>query len=238
MLENRQTLVMQTLNEGAKLAFGTLTLTLCLESCSIETVKNVWKQPKGTELYYAGVFLNIFNHIVVGIPLYTFAVIFFCSPADTEIKYSEFILEVIWVICIHSLLYYRVHKAFHESPQLFQSFHKFHHRYNTYVPPSSANAVSVGEYVVAYLIPFLVATALRRTQAASLSTAVCVVSVMNLLVHTPRLEKLYLGNRLVVTTQNHMNHHRKLNCHYASPTFNIDYMVQKVSSRLKRWHHS
>ena len=236
---------LDALHGGSKIVFGTLVLTALLEICSIDTVKNLWKQHQGKELYWTGVVLNFFNHIVIGIPLYIFAVVFFCrtqevednnsnSNSNNKSSYSWLIAaEVLWVVTVHSFLYYKIHKAFHESPHLFQLFHKFHHRYNAYVPPSSANSVSVGEYVLAYLVPFLVAVVLRSTSTLSLSIALWIISITNLLVHTPRLEFYYPSHWLLVSTKDHSDHHRKLKVHYASPTLNIDNLIQYLSFSQK-----
>ena len=66
--------------------------------------------------------------------------------------------------------------------------HRFHHAFAKHVTPSSANAVSVVEYVYAYMLPFVVGCALCAPDERALLVAVAVVSVNNLLIHTPRLE--------------------------------------------------
>ena len=38
--------------------------------------------------------------------------------------------------------------------------HRFHHRWNKYVVPVTANAVSLAEYVIAYMLPFIAGAAL------------------------------------------------------------------------------
>ena len=134
------------------------------------------------------------------------------------------ILQVSWVILLHALQYYAVHKAFHESSTLYQTFHRFHHRFNVHTPPSAANAVTVGEYVVAYVLPFIPPVALLPVSPESMKWAVAIASALNLLVHCPKLEQW--SKRWVpffwVSTHDHLDHHRKLNCHYASPTLNVD----------------
>ena len=66
--------------------------------------------------------------------------------------------------------------------------HRFHHAFAKHVTPSSANAVSVVEYVYAYMLPFVAGCAVCAPDERALLVAVAVVSVNNLLIHTPRLE--------------------------------------------------
>jgi sterol desaturase/sphingolipid hydroxylase (fatty acid hydroxylase superfamily) len=221
--------------DGLRLVVATVVLTVVLELFSLETVKGVWKQPGGSRLYTTAAALNLFNHFVLGIPLYVIAAVFFCSQQPVE-SHLEGLVQVMWVILAHSIQYYLIHKAFHESPRLYRLFHRFHHRFNTYVPPSSANAVTPGEYLLAYAIPFAVAVLLRRTHPTSLHIAACISTLTNLLVHTPKLEAL--SKRWVpsflVSTNNHLDHHRKLSEHYASPIINVDNIIRYFSSTTTR----
>ena len=38
--------------------------------------------------------------------------------------------------------------------------HRFHHRFNSHVSPTTANAVSIAEYAVAYMLPFIAGCAM------------------------------------------------------------------------------
>ena len=236
---------------GWELALATIAVTTILELYSFKdtVLEGVWKQPNGKRLYIQAVQLNVVNHIVLGVPIYMLAVLF-CrreddvDDVDTRNEDEESIsvssstlaigrlsrvlslaLEVTYIMLAHSIQYYWIHKSFHQYPALYKKFHRFHHRFNVFVPPVAANAVTVGEYFIAYVAPFAVATLLGRTSLVSLRIAVSIISFFNLLVHTPKFESTI--DRAWpwswwVATNDHLNHHRKLNCHYASPTFNID----------------
>lgn len=243
---------------GMELAILTLAITTILELYSIDTVKLVLKQPNGYQLYCTAIMYNVLNHVVFGVPTYIIAVSFCSSSSSSSITDQELsslslssilklICEVTYILMAHSIQYYCIHRTFHEYPVLYKTFHRFHHRFNVYVPPSSANAVTVGEYLVAYVIPFAVATLVGRPTVTALRIAICIQNLFNLIVHTPKFEQSIsiindhedisnnktmtnttltrrrgLLSSFWVTTNDHLNHHRKLQCHYASPTFNID----------------
>eukprot|EP00980_Cylindrotheca_fusiformis_P024935 scaffold12749_cov107-Cylindrotheca_fusiformis.AAC.5 len=225
--------------QATTIVTSTLVLTVVLELISMDTVKGVWKQPNGKELYIKSILLNVANPAFFGVPLYSVAVPWLChsktAEDDNYARSSHHLLllrdvsEVIWVLAVHAICYYQIHKMFHESPRLYR-YHKYHHRFNTYVPPSAANAVSFQEYISAYLLPFVLAVSMRQTSVENLAIAVWINSIANILVHTPKLEGIHDYGEYLVSTANHLDHHRKLKVHYASPTFNIDTLVAKVVS--------
>jgi uncharacterized membrane protein YhaH (DUF805 family) len=53
-------------------------------------------------------------------------------------------------------------------------------------------AVSPVEYLIAYMMPFVMGGLLTRPDEISLMIAVCIVSLSNLLVHTERLHDVRL----------------------------------------------
>ena len=216
--------------DGLPLILGTLGVTMVFELFSLQAVRSVLKQPNGSELYMKAISLNFFNPLCLGFPLYVVARAL-CSNSEEPFRYIATTLEVFWLIGAHAVLYYAIHKAFHESPRFYNMFHRFHHRFNTHVPPSAANAVTPGEYVIAYLIPFALAVLFRPTQPESLKISISVISFTNILVHTPKLESLSEKwvPEFLVSTKNHLDHHRKLKVHYASPTFNVDNIIRQFT---------
>jgi sterol desaturase/sphingolipid hydroxylase (fatty acid hydroxylase superfamily) len=217
-------------HQAISIVTGILALTVVLEFISIETVKGVWKQPNGRELYIKAIVLNLINPAVFAIPLYSVAATILCSEKENETISFRDVSEILWVLGVHAIGYYQIHKMFHESPRLYR-FHKYHHRFNTHVPPSAANAVEFQEYILAYLLPFVVAIVARQTAVENLAIAVWIIGVLNILVHTPKLDGTYDLGQYFVSTENHMDHHRKLKVHYASPTFNIDTLVERFSKK-------
>jgi len=61
---------------------------------------------------------------------------------------------------------------------------------------------------------------------------VCIVSLNNLLIHTPSLEDLSqsMVPWFAVSTTDHLEHHRRLTKNYAAPTLNIDAMLRKFAT--------
>ena len=57
-----------------------------------------------------------------------------------------------------------------------------------------------------------------------------IISINNLLIHTPRLEHLSMS--LVpwwaVSTADHLDHHKRLTTHWAAPTISIDKLLACV----------
>eukprot|EP00934_Nitzschia_sp_Nitz4_P001026 Nitzschia sp. Nitz4//scaffold62_size106224//101382//102101//NITZ4_004374-RA/size106224-processed-gene-0.63-mRNA-1//-1//CDS//3329555910//1026//frame0 len=215
--------------DAVQIVVATVAFTLLMEVFSYETVSGVWKQPKGKELYWQGWTLNLFNHIVLGIPIYVFAGSWWLVPVAPS-NWKEFCFQVNYVMGLHAIQYYALHKAFHEYPTLYQWFHRFHHRYNVHTPPSAANAVTPGEYILAYVLPFVPVLLTQPISISAFKMASVIISTLNILVHTPKLEDL--SKRVTpffwVSTNNHLDHHRKLSMHYASPTYNIDNIVESI----------
>jgi sterol desaturase/sphingolipid hydroxylase (fatty acid hydroxylase superfamily) len=225
---------------GMNLALTTFIFTVVLELCSMGTVRQVWKYPNGRELYMTSISCNLINHFFIGVPTYLVAAMYLCTKEEVNDdenapKYTglSFLMQVLFICVAHSLQYYYIHKAFHESPVLYRTFHRFHHRFNTHVPPSAANAVTMGEYALAYVMPFAIAALVGRTSLEALRIAVMLTSLLNLLVHTPRIEAW--SERWTpffwVSTSDHLNHHRNLNVHYASPLFDVDSILQLFNSK-------
>lgn len=226
--------------DGLMLATLTLIATIILEIFSLDTVMNVLKQKNGQKIYMTGIVLNFVNHLGLGGALYPVVAYFSINDKDIPIEtWTERIFQITWVVTVHAIIYYYLHKTFHESPSLYIFFHKFHHQFKVYVPPSSANAVTVGEYFAAYMIPFLIAVVpyyVVPIHISSMKIAICFISLTNLLVHTPKLERLsilFLPS-VFVSTSCHLQHHQRAQIHYASPTINIDYLVNYTKKYLKK----
>jgi len=219
--------------DGLVLATATVVLTFMLELVSLPSVRGVIKQRDGAWLYGMSIALNFVNHYVYGIPVYIASSALLLREDEPETLF-EFGLRTFGILTVHSLLYYGAHRAFHSSPSLYKH-HRFHHRFNTHVPPVSANAVSAVEYLVAYIIPFAVGALLVRPHRSEMFAAVAIVSVCNLLIHTPRLEKL--SERLwpvFVSTHGHIEHHKRLTTNYAAPTLNWDWIVEQLKILVEK----
>jgi sterol desaturase/sphingolipid hydroxylase (fatty acid hydroxylase superfamily) len=214
---------------GIYLSLGTFVFTIIMELWSLGTVKKILNQPgAGYPLYIAGVVANLRNHFLFGWPVYAVAVPLFCREHH-ELDAVDRTGCVLVILLVHSVVFYAAHRAFHSSPRLYRH-HRFHHRFNVHVSPMAANAVSTTEYIVAYILPFPAIMPFIRPDPISLRIGVAIIAFTNILVHTPKLDELsrkYLPVWLV-STHDHLEHHRKLNVKYAAPTINIDYFVERL----------
>ncbi|GKZ00924.1 hypothetical protein MPSEU_001043900 [Mayamaea pseudoterrestris] len=223
---------------GLVVAIATVLVTVLLEAISCRTVGDLLtKHPRGRTLYTKAVTLNLVNHILFGVPIYVLSESLFCKNRDfvdwTYAELSWSMLRIFAIVLFHSIGYYFVHKAMHTVPGLYK-FHAFHHRFKDFIPPSAANAVSPAEYVVAYILPFAVGAGIARPSIFELQSAVCIVSLFNLLVHMPAMEAFssYFEPHCV-SASSHKRHHTSLTCNYAAPTMNLD-MISNEMARFAR----
>lgn len=211
--------------EGLWLSFGTFIVTVLLELWSLDTVNKLLSQTGGPSLYAKAVSANLRNHFLFGSPLYTLTSLPLCRNGE-ELNTKERLCCVFSITLFHSFGFYAAHRAFHTYPNLYKH-HRFHHRFNLHVPPMAANAVSSLEYVFAYIVPFVIAVPFTQPDPLSLQLSVAIISIANVLLHTPKLigisERALPG--CLVSTSDHLEHHRKLNTNYAAPTFNLDYFI-------------
>ena len=185
--------------QGMRMATTTTILMLIFEVLSWRTVRSLLKEKP--DLYLAGWLSTLFNNFFVG-PISAYVAFEFASPKlDAEGQVKAFF----GVLFVHSIGYYLGHRSMHTRALYWA--HKFHHRFNDYVTPTAANAVSLTEYGVAYMMPFIVASLIIRPDATSLYGAVAVVAWNNILIHTPALESAssYLPG-IFVGTDRHLEH--------------------------------
>ena len=102
-------------------------------------------------------------------------------------------MNISCILAIHSFGYYTVHKAMHEHTSLYK-FHKFHHRFDDVLVPSSGNAVSTGEFLSAYIFPFIAGAYLVTPSELSLIIPISLISIFNMLIHCNELKPVRFGN--------------------------------------------
>jgi sterol desaturase/sphingolipid hydroxylase (fatty acid hydroxylase superfamily) len=213
---------MTQLHNVVELNLWTLFVTLALELASARVV--VSQLPR--RLYWKGWIMNWTNHFVVGVPAYVAAIYLFGDNNDTGKQQQFQFWRVLSLIVTHNVGYYFCHRTFHTIPKLYK-YHKFHHSYVDYIPPSSANAVSVVEYILAYLLPFVLGCAiLAPICELELQCAISVVSLCNVLVHTPLSYEI--PTKWWVSAADHARHHCQLSVHFAAPCLNVDYLVERL----------
>ena len=82
-------------------------------------------------------------------------------------------------------------------------------------------AVSVAEFVTAYLAPIIIGCAVIPVDRTCVTIAASLIGGSNLLIHTPFM----LGVRVpwfIVTADDHFRHHRKLTSDYGAPLISFD----------------
>ena len=171
------------------------------------------------KLYDKGIYAVRKNMLVVG-PL-TYAVVdqIFVSPGHVIQWFN-----VISMLTIHSVGYYGVHYGMHKLSFL-QPIHEFHHRFEKTLVPSIGNAVSMEEFLLAYMAPFIFGAYLLRPNEISFIIPIKVIALLNLLIHCQEAEQLSFV-KWWVSPKNHIDHHRYRYKHYAAPTINWDYFIE------------
>ncbi len=128
------------------------------------------------------------------------------------------------LLFVHNLLYYYIHKTSHKNQKLYK-YHKFHHRFDKLLIPSSGNAVSIPEFVVAYLFPFIVGAKIVHPSELSFIISVAIIAGLNLVIHCEELKNISYWKYLV-SPNDHLDHHKKKGCHYAAPLLNLDTILE------------
>lgn len=134
-------------------------------------------------------------------------------------------LKIISMLLIHNVLFYITHMSFHKFKFL-ANIHHFHHKFNKPIP-SSGNAVTLDEYNIAYVLPFLIGAFLIKPNDISFRITIGIISFLNALIHCIPLSKLSIG-KLFIKPGDHIEHHEKRTVKYAAPLLNIDYIVNSL----------
>lgn len=212
-------------NDAVAMTLFTFALTVVLELASLDAVRLVCRNKAGARLYAQAVALNLVNNGILGPLAYELVNTHFMSPPLSMPARAAMVGAI---LVGHSIGYYLAHRWMHTREMYWA--HKFHHRFNSYVVPVAANAVSIAEYAIAYMFPFIAGSALLRPDRASMFIAVGIISVNNLLIHTPKLGDL--SARVLpwwaVSTADHLDHHKRLTTHWAAPTISIDRILARV----------
>eukprot|EP00986_Skeletonema_menzelii_P012181 scaffold6609_cov141-Skeletonema_menzelii.AAC.3 len=201
-------------------AFGSLNVIgmLLLEfGLSMDDVRQLRKREGGKKLHFAGMAATTFNSIVLG--SVTYAVIIKCCCVQGPLTLVQQIFSIVAFLAIENTWYYLAHMAMHTPYWM----HRFHHKFNVVVLPSSASAVSVPEFILAYMAPFVVGAFLGGTDKTSAIIAAMIVMAANFFIHTPALEEAMSSLPWIfVRPSDHFAHHRQLTCNYGAPIFSID----------------
>ena len=144
-------------NPGVVMTIGTLVLTFVLELVSFDQVLKICSGKEKRELYAKGVLMNLVNNGVIGPMLYELVATRWVSPPMAT---GPRMAMVSAILLAHALGYYLAHRWMHTRSMYWA--HRFHHRFNSVVVPVTANAVSIAEYAIAYMAPFVAGAALLQ----------------------------------------------------------------------------
>ena len=214
--------------EGFLLSFTGVLLMLLFEfGLSMGDVKKI-RSSDGGKLYTEGMIATLFNHLVFGPITYYLTMIVCLDDDDHSRSLGQQVYSVIAFLVIQSGLFFCIHYTMHTRP--FYWMHRFHHRFNSIVLPSSASAVSPAEFIVAYMFPFVIAAKLGSCDKPSAIVSVLCVMTANLYIHTPALEELLTKCLpwVFVSPSDHLAHHRQLSCHYSAPIFHYDRVIETL----------
>ena len=237
---------------GLKLGGSVFLAAALLELTVLATVKDVITKTEGGRSLYATAWLyNAINHLCLAPCVYTIGLNLYASaePCSLQVK----LMYATATIGIHSVGYYLTHRAMHTKALWWA--HRYHHKFNTFICPIAAAAVTQvlpsvlarpcrlhlltpawllctrarqTEYFFAYMIPFIMAgSILQPVPVETIAIAGLAIGHVNNLIHYAPLERLSVRYVpwLGVSTADHFEHHRKLTSNYAAPTLNVDRLV-------------
>jgi len=182
------------------------------------TLELLQKHPK---LYVQSSISNFINLLGLSPIYYVIAENILLTNKSTEIQ----LFNWLGIVLTHNIIFYQLHKWFHEIKSLY-FLHKFHHKFVKPVP-SNGNAVSVHEYNIAYVMPFLLGAFLFKPNGITFQLAIATISFLNSFVHCPQVRNIRLPwIPFLVVPSDHLIHHEKLTTKYASPLLNVDYIAR------------
>ena len=140
---------------GALNVLGMFILEFGLSSHDVELLR---KREGGKELHLAGLLATTFNSIILG--SITYAVIMKYCCVEGPLTLLQQACSIMMFLIIENFWYYLAHMAMH-TRQLYW-MHRFHHKFNVVVLPSSASAVSIPEFLIAYMAPLILSFTLQH----------------------------------------------------------------------------
>ena len=162
------------------------------------------------------------NLVLIGPVVYCFVDYFLIDKT-----FTFYFSQMISVLSIHSVGYYLTHRAFHENKSIYK-YHSFHHQFDNILIPSIGNAVSIQEFMFAYMLPFIIAAYVIYPTEISFVSGIGLISIFNLIIHTKELEEINYLN-ILVSPKKHITHHKVKKKHYAAPILDLDYILEHLT---------
>lgn len=198
-----------------------LLLTLALELTCLGEVRRLRATGAGRALYASAWVKNAVNDLVLESFTYYGTIRFLCHPEAAS--FQDQLLAAAGIVAIEAVLYFLIHKAYHEAKGLYW-IHSYHHKFNAIILPSTAMAVSVAEYVTAYLFPVVVGIWIMRADETAAFLCGLTIGFSNLLIHTPWMERHH-HPWMFVSTSDHLAHHRRKRGNYGAPILHMDRII-------------
>ena len=126
-------------------------------------------------------------------------------------------MKLLGLIVFQNVGYYCSHYLMHHQ---FYSIHFFHHKFE-HISSSIAFAVSMEEFLFAYISPLMIGSFLLYPNETTFILGTALIAIFNLIIHTPSFKTQYYPS-LLVSPNEHLEHHEKKTIHYAAPIFSID----------------
>ena len=212
--------------DGLDLSISTILLGLFMDS-TISINSSLKMMTNSPDLYqncYRAVYMNI---LVISPIIFTGAKMLIIKNTDNYIT----IFEYMPIILIHNVGYHCSHYLMHKVSYL-RKLHDFHHQLKNPVIPSVGNAVSVGEFLFAYVLPFLIGAYVINPTIINFKIAIGFISFLNLIIHCEELRWLRI-NKYFVSPYKHTEHHHKIdhiNDTYSAPFIDLDTVVKALTN--------
>jgi sterol desaturase/sphingolipid hydroxylase (fatty acid hydroxylase superfamily) len=223
---------MRLVIEGLVVGASNVLLMFVLEHVySKEDVKILRGREGGKELHSSGIRASVFNSVILGTITYYVTITYCCVHGPLSL--FQQLSSVLKFLLIENLWYYCAHWLMHQRS--FYWMHRFHHKFNAIVLPSSASAVSIPEFLLAYMAPFLLGAHFGSCDKCSAICSAAIVAVSNLAIHTPALEeKMKYLPWFLVMPSDHVTHHRQLTCNYGAPLVHFDRVFSYMNDVIKQ----
>jgi len=182
-------------------------------------------------LYNQGINANIINLCVMS-PVFYSVLVTHVVRTPGLIPFHPNPLAVLFLVFIHNVFYYLVHKSFHTTNSV-RGAHYFHHKFDNLMLPSVGNAVSKREFLMAYIFPFYMGAIIIPCNEASLFCSVAIIALLNMAIHCKEFEELPWIAWLV-SPKKHITHHIERTKHYSAPFLDLDEFLEKETiNRIK-----
>jgi len=174
---------------------------------------------KDKNLYKKGLMANIINLLIISPIYYTVA---YNTILNNNSKLN--FIKYFGLLIVQGIFYYYFHRLMHLDKN-FKWIHEFHHEY-TITVPTTGIAVSIYEFQLAYIFPFLIGALIFNPSIIDFNLSILTISLLNLIIHTNELRNLRYF-KFLVSPNDHIVHHETRSNTYSAPIINIDNILKK-----------